>query len=225
LRNATSKPLTNAQRDRVAANVGLIYAMLNLMKVPEQNRDDAVEAGEDSLMRAARSFKADRGIKFSTYACTAIRRGLYREYSKRMTREGRQRNMTDIGSEDYTPLYTEGVMDPEAEYDPETFELMRQCLGRLDPRTRDIVRRRYGIGCDAERLADIGTRWKLTRSRVQQLAADGGAVMAKIMGRAPGSEPDARPRPKTPPLPPLPLGATRIVSRFRPGRRPRGIAR
>jgi hypothetical protein len=49
------------------------------------------------------------------------------------------------------------------------FAAMRQTLESLKPRNRDILSRRIGLDVEAKTLADIGTRYDITRERVRQI--------------------------------------------------------
>jgi len=49
-------------------------------------------------------------------------------------------------------------------------ESLDRCVGRLDPRTADVVRRYYGLGGQApESLESIGKAYGVTRERIRQL--------------------------------------------------------
>jgi len=58
----------------------------------------------------------------------------------------------------------------QATVDQENRDRLDQLLEVLDPRSTDIVRRRYGLrDGTVEKLADIGQRWGITAERVRQL--------------------------------------------------------
>lgn len=76
-------PLTSAQRELVAANIGLIFLVLKRLPLPAiaalGGIDDAGQEGVFGLVRAARKFKPVLGYKFSTYAYWCIRHHLVRQ--------------------------------------------------------------------------------------------------------------------------------------------------
>jgi RNA polymerase primary sigma factor len=47
--------------------------------------------------------------------------------------------------------------------------VMQQMLKDLDPRQADILRRRFGIGCDEQTLEEIGQLYGVTRERIRQI--------------------------------------------------------
>lgn len=75
-------PLTDEQRARVEANLGLVWHMVkrySRLPMLGTSADDMAQAGFLALCRAARSFNPDVGICFSTYATTSIRHAVIDE--------------------------------------------------------------------------------------------------------------------------------------------------
>lgn len=66
------------------------------------------------------------------------------------------------------------VPDPDAELSREQVATrVRAAVERLHPRYADVLRRRFGIDCEAETLNEIGQSVGLTRERIRQLEAKG----------------------------------------------------
>lgn len=70
--------LTDEERDFAEANMGLVGFVVGGLEVGRGREDDAKQAGMLALMRAARGFDPSAGVRFSTYACLAIRRDVLR---------------------------------------------------------------------------------------------------------------------------------------------------
>lgn len=51
-------------------------------------------------------------------------------------------------------------------------------LAGLDPRTADIIRRRFGINCDEQTLEEVGRIYNVTRERIRQIEAKAITIMA-----------------------------------------------
>jgi RNA polymerase sigma factor (sigma-70 family) len=71
-------PLTDAERDMVTANTGLISKVLQLRHTPEHQWEDAYQDGMFGLMRAAQKFDPAKGFTFATYAVFWIRQAVGR---------------------------------------------------------------------------------------------------------------------------------------------------
>jgi len=105
-------------------------------------------------------------------------------------------------SEDGSTL-ADHFADPASEVTPvhqmisaENIELVTNALAQLDERDAEIVRRRFGIGCEPEILADVGVAFGVSRERIRQLekAALEGLrhALARTMGI--GRNRDTKPR-------------------------------
>lgn len=71
------RPLTDAERQLVEENTGLVYhvayRMIRRRELPEKLLEDAIAEGMIGLMNAARYFDNELGYQFSTLAETCIR--------------------------------------------------------------------------------------------------------------------------------------------------------
>ena len=72
------------------------------------------------------------------------------------------------------------VAPAPAENTPE----MREALKGLDPRTRDVIARRYGLETNPETLEEIGEGYDLTRERIRQLEKKGLQRLRFLLTRA-----------------------------------------
>jgi RNA polymerase sigma factor (sigma-70 family) len=76
-------PLTDEQSRLAADNIGLAYSALGEFGGPKTDPDRLLSAAFEGLVLAARGFKPERGMRFSTYAVPTIKRSI-----KRATRDG-----------------------------------------------------------------------------------------------------------------------------------------
>jgi RNA polymerase primary sigma factor len=51
-------------------------------------------------------------------------------------------------------------------------EVVTELLTELTPRERDVIKRRFGFGCEEETLEDVGTTHGITRERARQIQRD-----------------------------------------------------
>jgi RNA polymerase sigma factor (sigma-70 family) len=194
-------PLSDAQRDLAGAHIGLVGRMvaLHLRRRPDLRRhaDELFSLGMDLLMMAARNYspsyrsaKTGRPVKFSTFACQYVGRGLgnlgrcgvvyvprYRE------KEGRPAPHTHCvglpGEEDALGvllLLGAGVLahakpGPDDERHAARLAALPDALEALPRREREVLRRRFGLAGGAETLEEVGRLIGLTKERVRQVEA------------------------------------------------------
>lgn len=174
----TASPVWQNRRDRLVASCvpmvhGLVVSVLHVGKW-HRDYDDAVSAGMEGLVRAANKFNHVRGVQFSTYAFTCIRRDLI-SFSRKWLRNG----VTGLNDE---YLKDHGRVDQEFAYldelpnrsnddpDEEDVQHLRHKIGEamkcLDARTRNILDLRY---CRGRSLRQVANAYRLTRERIRQI--------------------------------------------------------
>lgn len=101
-------PLTDAERQLVEENTGLVYhvayRMVHMRELPEKLLEDAIAEGMIGLMKAARYFDKDRGYQFSTLAATCV----HQQIMNLAQREKRQWVHKGISLDD---TISQGTMD------------------------------------------------------------------------------------------------------------------
>ncbi|MCU0960218.1 MAG: sigma-70 family RNA polymerase sigma factor [Pirellulaceae bacterium] len=130
--------------------------------------DELLSEAHVTLLRCVEIFDADRGYRFSTYATNAIRHNLNRYVS----RQHRLRQVT----REYVAadgLMRDSVPNPgghEREYSARMSGVAKW-LRQLDPREQTILRSRYGLADDPERmtLQSLADQLGLSRERIRQL--------------------------------------------------------
>jgi len=156
----------------ISCNQRLVYNNAKKHLGTGENIDDLVSDGNLSLMRAVEKFDYARGFKFSTYATWAIIKNFARSIPDEKTHK--QRYMT--GHDD--------LFDAKADVRTDEGEVVAaadaarsrvtQLLEHLDPRTREVIRRRMGLdGSEEMTLEQIGQHFGITKERVRQINVRG----------------------------------------------------
>jgi len=156
----------------ISCNQRLVYNNAKKHLGTGENIDDLVSDGNMSLIRAVEKFDYSRGNKFSTYASWAIMKNFARSIPDEKTHK--QRYMT--GHDD--------LFDAKADVRTDEGEVVAaadaarsrvtQLLEHLDPRTREVIRRRMGLdGSEEMTLEQIGQHFGITKERVRQINVRG----------------------------------------------------
>ena len=168
------------------------------------DQDDLEQAAIGGLMRAARKFDPDRGVRFSTYATWWIRQALARHAGEarlihvpenpqaRASEEAaRARAIASIdepnehGSTPSELLADRGEAPEEAMRREEAAGVLAAAVRRLGPRDAEVLRRRYGLqGGEPETLKEVGDRLGLTRERVRQIEKRARERLARLLAPA-----------------------------------------
>lgn len=158
-------------------NKGLVYWALRALKIKCWHRDyeDAVQEAKLALYRAGMLWDAYRGVKFSSYAGTALLRQLSKFMNKR--RKHQLRNL--VNEDEIVGGYDE--YDDEEERDLERLAKVMQSMNRLPERTRKLVEGHY---LDKRTLRDLGREWGITQERVRQVIVVGVAELKQMNATA-----------------------------------------
>lgn len=84
----------------IADNMGLVYHQLHKLKLAYD--DEAFSNGMEGLMNAARTYDANKDVKFSTYASVCI----YNEIQKLLRKRSAKRQLTVVYYEE--PVFDDG---------------------------------------------------------------------------------------------------------------------
>jgi len=167
-RRATrSRPLTAAEQQLVADNVGLVHGHL-IRRFGSQHRqwDDLRQEGVLGLVEAAKRFDPARGTRFSTYADWWVR--------NKVDSFIRARVRSRVGSASFDDDDDDlGIGEPVDTFDPigelEDYEaadvLARAAVRVLNDREREVLSRR----ADGETLQVIGATLGLSKERIRQI--------------------------------------------------------
>lgn len=164
-------------RERVIVhNVGLVYRLSLLFNTTLVRRgrgdvdiDDLVAVGLQGLDAAITKFDTHRGIRFSTYAYSAIKVYMIRVVSPKNKQAQFNGSANADGTTEYTSI---DAVDTRVEapagrrQHAETIAAMREALASLSPRSQQIIVDRF---LHARTLDDAGTRAGITKERARQV--------------------------------------------------------
>ena len=154
----------------VQANLRLVVNIAKRHVSPHTNFFELISDGNMSLIRAVDKFDYMRGFKFSTYASWAIMKNFARTVPKAGKRRERFMTGHDELLEMTEDLRFEGE-EPYREPDVTVRENIERLLGELQPREREIVMRRFGLGDVAgpQTLEEVGKHFGVTKERIRQI--------------------------------------------------------
>lgn len=152
------------------ANMALVLAMAKRTRIPNVEFAEMISEGNMALLRAIEKFDADRGFKFSTYACRAI----LKSFNRLATKTGRYRQHFPTEYDPELERSDYDVRRHEMQRD-ESVESLREIIvlnkARLTETERAVVIERFALG-SAEKgrtLAQVGQIVGLTNERVRQI--------------------------------------------------------
>lgn len=132
----------------------------HLQRYPAHAITEALSAAQQSLVQSIHLFNPFLGNKFSTYLTYSIRHATSRTALAQINRRELETNLDnktlDRETWDDTPTEMESV------------EEVRKLLGCLNEREQQVIRMRYGIGCERMTLSDIAKQIGVTKQRIQQ---------------------------------------------------------
>jgi len=154
----------------VQANLRLVVNIAKRHVGPQSNLFELISDGNMSLIRAAEKFDYTRGFKFSTYASWAIMKNFARSVPKAGRRRERFQTGRDELLEVSEDLRFEGE-EPYREPDVTVRQSIERVLDRLEPREREIVMRRFGLGDmpGPQTLKEVGRHFGVTKERIRQI--------------------------------------------------------
>lgn len=156
-----------------AANVGLIYSRFRSFNLFENyDFDNLLSEALLALLRSIRKFDVGRGWKFSTYACNAINKQLFRCLSDQKKRYGY--NLQPLEDEDGHQIELADIeyddMLADTEEVVELRHVLKENFADLTAQERRIIKRRYGLENGvAMTLEEVGTKEGVTKERIRQL--------------------------------------------------------
>ncbi len=161
-------------REQIAnTNLALVLAMAKRTRLSEVDFAEMVSEGNMALLRAVDKFDAERGFKFSTYACRAILKAFSRQGMKQT--KHRQRFPAEYDPKLQRSDYVESkrlerVRDDAAELR----RIVLENTAALSDIERTVIEHRFGIETPLENdkpltLEQIGKLIGVTKERVRQI--------------------------------------------------------
>jgi RNA polymerase sigma factor (sigma-70 family) len=160
-------PLTEEQRELVAANTGLLFLVVGRMaNCPDgPNRDELFSAGCEGLIKAVMTYKPELGFAFSTYACRWI--SLFVKAERAPRRHPMAQLDEDIDVHDGSASPVESLAWVEEKLS--RLEAVRAAAGRLPEKQRRVI-----LGTlDGLSMRDIAAQMGLSQFSVYGLKKEG----------------------------------------------------
>ena len=167
----------NARDILIERNLRLVAHVVKKYSQEERNTEDLISIGTIGLIKAINTFDIEKGSKLVTYAAKCIDNELLmmlrseRKRKKEVSlyepigtdKEGNAISLLDIvesGGDDIT----ENIEKQE------NIVIIRHLLEtELNDREKQIIKMRYGIGCDPVTQKDIGGKLNISRSYVSRI--------------------------------------------------------
>ena len=166
-----------ARQKLILHNLRLVSHIVRKYYATAKNQEDLVSIGTIGLVKAVDSFKIDNGARFATYAAKCIQNEILLHFRSQQTlsAEVSMHETIDV-DRDGNPLTYTDVISSEENL-PE--EVMRSVEGeralslvrtRLDPRERQIITLRFGLGgAPAMTQREIAVKLGISRSYVSRI--------------------------------------------------------
>ena len=164
----------------IQSNLRLVVNIAKRHVGPQANFFELISDGNMSLIRAVDKFDYTRGFKFSTYASWAIMKNFARSVPQAGVRRERFMTGRDELLEMTRNLRFEGE-EPYREPDVTVRQNIERVLDELQPREREIVMRRFGLGSmpGPQTLEEVGAHFGVTKERIRQIE---GRALNKLRG-------------------------------------------
>ena len=142
-------------------NKGLIWLMVVRQGRGKAEYMDLFQEGKIGLWKAILHYDSGRGVRFSSYACVAIRNAVWQAVVGSQKAEGWLESRRAGDS-------LEALI--ERWYQEQVREALGEELEELPERLRAVIELHYGLNGEAQQnFAKIGREWGLSRERIRQL--------------------------------------------------------
>ena len=167
----------------VRTNLALVLAMAKRTRLGQVDFAEVVSEGNMALLRAVDKFNADRGFKFSTYACRAI----LKAFSRTALKSSRHRSRfpvefePDLEKSDWIDRRRETI---EEECVDELKHIIDRNLADLTNVEETVIRRRFNWQEQSESpltLEQVGKIIGVTKERVRQIQNKALAKIKQVM--------------------------------------------
>lgn len=167
----------------VRANLALVLAMAKRARPEQVDFAELVSEGNLALLRTVDKFDADRGFKFSTYACRAILKAFFRA-SMNMARH-RSRFPVEFSSEFEASNWSDQRRASIEEECVDEVKTIVNCnLADLSTVEQTVIRLRFNWREEEEApltLLEVGQIIGLTKERVRQIQKQAMGKIRRIM--------------------------------------------
>ncbi len=171
-------------------NLRLVAHMVRKYYLSYPNQDDLISIGSLGLIKAVDTFSSHNGARFATYAAKCIQNEIlmfFRSQKKLscevsinetidMDRDGNPLTYGDI-------IYTEESISDDLDKKMQIERVMRLLSQKLEPREREILVMRYGLGDGPPKTQrEVARELRISRSYVSRIEKKAIAVLRREMG-------------------------------------------
>lgn len=166
-----------ARKILIEHNMRLVAHIVKKYHACEKNPEDLLSIGTIGLIKAIDSFRPDKGIRLATYASRCIENEIL------MIFRSEKKNARDVFLFDSIGQDSDGneislidILESEEEdlaqeflHKEELQELSKRFNSCLTKKEQNLLRLRYGIGCEAMTQKQVGVIYGISRSYVSRL--------------------------------------------------------
>lgn len=141
------------QDELITSNMGLVYHAAHKFRSTGIEIGDLAQVGMIGLIKAARTFKPEKQVKFASYSTRCITNEILM-YLRRNKKHRHQTSLdAPVGSADGVDreIYLSDVLGTDPDEVSRTLEmqedtyLLHKLIKKLDPRSQEIIELRYGL--------------------------------------------------------------------------------
>ncbi len=167
----------DARQKLILHNLRLVSHIVRKYYATAGNQEDLVSIGTIGLVKAVDSFKIDNGTRFATYAAKCIQNEILMHFrsQKKLNAEVSMNETIDVDRDGNPLTYTDVIsseenLAEEVMRSVEADRAMALVRTRLDPRERQVITLRFGLGgVPAMTQREIAVKLGISRSYVSRI--------------------------------------------------------
>ncbi len=167
----------DARQKLILHNLRLVSHIVRKYYATARNQEDLVAIGTIGLVKAVDTFKIENGARFATYAAKCIQNEILMHFrsQKKLNAEVSMNETIDVDRDGNPLTYTDVISSEENLAEEvmravESDRAMALVRSRLDPRERQVITLRFGLGGrTAMTQREIAQRLGISRSYVSRI--------------------------------------------------------
>ena len=167
----------DARQRLILHNLRLVSHVVRKYYATAGNQEDLVSIGTIGLCKAVDTFKIDNGTRFATYAAKCIQNEILMHFrsQKKLNAEVSMNETIDVDRDGNPLTYTDVIsseenLPEEVMRSVEADRAMAMVRTRLDPRERQVITLRFGLGgVPAMTQREIAVKLGISRSYVSRI--------------------------------------------------------
>ncbi len=166
-----------ARQKLILHNLRLVSHIVRKYYPTARNQEDLVSIGTIGLVKAVDTFKIDNGARFATYAAKCVQNEILMHFrsQKKLSAEVSMNETIDVDRDGNPLTYTDVIsseenLAEEVMREVEADRALALVRTRLDPRERQIITLRFGLGGgEAMTQREIAVKLGISRSYVSRI--------------------------------------------------------